>query len=434
MKAPITVQLEITEKCNFQCPHCYHLDNDEDRCFLNFQTDKKRVMEIAKKLVGLRVFNVILTGGEPFMEKELVLDLVEYFGKNNISVSINTNLVLLTKDFLQDYRMVYVKSFLVSCPSCDKKLYKTMTGNGNYDVFEKKLILLKDNKFRFSVNMVVNRKNLSDIRNTAKHLLSLGIKRFGATPMALNLLCPDFENFLQQQEVIQLVRDLVWIHDELGMSVDIFEAIPKCIFPVDILKRDFHFLKRKCQAGVTTIAVSNNGDIRPCTHNIDNYGNLLEEEFSLIWNRMNDWRKRVYLPDECQDCKALNLCAGGCRITAKGFSSLNDPKAKDPWMTEPIVCEIKKSQEQIVLSPEMCVELNGIIQYRKEEGTYLVGIKNKNNITRINEELFNFILYLQKVDKSSLIKLAGDIHTFKSPGFQKIIKSLLSKKILKTGG
>jgi len=433
MKAPITVQLEITEKCNFKCPHCYHLDNEEGGRFLNLQTDSRKVMEIARILVGLEIFNVILTGGEPLMEKELLLSLIEYFGKNNISVSVNTNLVLVTKEFLEDPRMFYVKSFLVSCPSCNKKLYKVMTGNGNYDIFEKKLILLKNKRFRFSVNMVVNRKNLSDIKSTAKHLMGLGIKKFGATPMALNLLRPDLDNFLKPEEVIQLVLDLVWIHDELKMSVDIFEAIPNCIFPEEVQKRDFHFLKRKCQAGITTMAVSNNGDVRPCTHNIDNYGNLLEEDFSLIWNKMSDWRNRTYLPDECQSCKILNLCAGGCRMTAKAFSESNNPKAKDPWMTEVITSKTKKIKKNISLFPEMVVFLSGIIQYRKEDDTYLLGIKNKNNVTRINKELLDFILYLQKIKKSSLIKLAENMDVFKSEKFQEIIQFLLGKKVLKGG-
>ncbi len=430
IKAPITTQLEITGNCNLRCPHCYHFDNSGNSDYFITKSENEKIMEITKKLVQLQVFDVVITGGEPLVNKELVLRLVEYLGKNNIGVSINTNLTLLTEDFLQDPRLSYLRGFLVSCPSCDKDLYKIMTGNGNYEIFEKNLILLKEKGFRFSVNMVVNRKNLSDIRNTAQHLSGLGIKRFGATPMALNLLCPDFVNFLKSEEVIQLIRDLVWINDNLGMSVDIFEAIPKCIFPEDVLKKDFNFLKRKCLAGITSMAVSNNGDIRPCTHNIDNYGNILTEDFPLIWEKMNDWKRKLYLPEECHTCQAMDLCTGGCRMTAKGFSKLGDRKAKDPWMIGPLANKIQMSSKEITLFPEMTVKLNGTVQYREEDGTYLIGTKDKNNVIRGNQSLFEFIIYLQKIEKSTLIELAGDNNTFESRKFQKIIKFLLNKKIL----
>jgi radical SAM protein with 4Fe4S-binding SPASM domain len=246
--------------------------------------------------------------------------------------------------------------------------------------------------------------------------------------MALNLLCPDFENFLSQSDVIKLIYDLIWVYDELEMEVDIFEAIPNCIFPEEISKREFSFLRRKCQAGVTTIAIGANGNVRPCTHNIDSYGNILQQDFSEIWDSMSDWKGESYLPNECKDCKSLDICFGGCRITAKGFD--NNVKAKDPWMTDPMDKQITFSKKEFLLSEDMKISIGGKLQFRQDGDTYLVNINGQNSITRVNKEFFNLIHYLTTQPEISLINLSQSKEVYDSENFQKVIKLLLRKKII----
>jgi radical SAM protein with 4Fe4S-binding SPASM domain len=436
MKAPITVQLEVTEQCNYKCPHCYHLDNESNEQFWGEKADESCIKKIAKKLAELKIFSIILTGGEPLINKELVLDLLDYFDSKDISVAINTNLSLLTEEFLSNKRLNSLRNFLVSCPSCDKELYKIMTGNGDYSNFEKKLLLLIKSSYPFSVNMVVNKRNLHDIRNTAKRLKSLGVKKFGATPMALNLLSPDLDNFLELEEVKKLVEDLVWVQDNLGLKVDIFEALPTCLFSEKILNRNFGFIHRKCQAGVTSLAISSNGDVRPCTHNIENYGNILKDDFTTIWESMQNWRNRSYLPERCNFCKSLSSCEGGCRMTAKAFSASKDLKSEDPWMTNPLEFDIKKNKQQKKFrikkfSPQTIISIDGKIQSRKEDDdSYLVAIKGRNNATRISNEFFSLVKCLQKKKKYALIKLAKNDDVFNSESFQNVIKILFKRRFI----
>ena len=115
------------------------------------------------------------------------------------------------------------------------------------------------------------------------------------------------------------------------MKVDILEALPKCVFQEEILKGKHHFLNRKCQAGRTVIAVSCNGDVRPCAHNPYPYGNLLKEDLRDIWKKMDDWRSTKYIPEECKGCTWLHRCNGGCRTSAKVFNG--DWDKKDMWCT-----------------------------------------------------------------------------------------------------
>jgi len=181
---PISVQLEITDKCNARCRHCYHLDFNQ--ASNSNDLPDKQVMALSEKLVLSGIFSVVITGGEPLIRKNLVKEIVKYLKGNNVSVSLNTNLLLIDSAILDSFLIYALDGMLVSCPSANSSVYTFMTGGGNYSKFEANLKMLINSGQRFAVNMVVNRHNLGNIKETAMQMRKLGVKIFGATPMGLN--------------------------------------------------------------------------------------------------------------------------------------------------------------------------------------------------------------------------------------------------------
>ncbi|NQU86304.1 MAG: radical SAM protein [Mariniphaga sp.] len=432
ISAPITVQLEVTEKCNYRCPHCYHLvnDNNPGREF-NFRENDENVLSIARELVNANIFNVVLTGGEPLTKKKLTLKLIKYFRARNVNVSLNTNLVLMDDDFLDKFINFGGNGMLISCPASTPKIYKEMTGNGNFRQFSNKVQKLVKKNVHFTVNMVVNKNNLRVVRETATKMIDLGVRRFAATPMALNVLYPDFKHFLSVKDVRKVVRDLVWVKKNFGIYVDIMEALPKCVFPKDIRCLGLNFLKRKCQAGITTMAVSTNGDIRPCTHNPQAYGNIFKENLSNIWEKMFDWRNGFYVPQDCKRCRVLNICLGGCRMTAKAYDVTGQQSSKDPWMLKPLRNDdFRKENVNFDFGKKSIIRFSGKFQFRREGDGYLI-YSAKNKILLVNDEFFALLKYLEKVYQIRLDDLANRNNiSFNDRDFQKIIKLLLRNKFI----
>lgn len=432
ISAPITVQLEVTEKCNYRCPHCYHLVNDGnlERGF-DFCENDGTVLNVAKRLVNAKIFNVVLTGGEPLTKKKLTLKLIKYFRAHNVTVSLNTNLVLMDDDFLDKFINFGGNGMLISCPASTPKIYKEMTGNGNFRQFSKKVQKLVKKNVHFTVNMVVNKNNLTIVRETATKMIGLGVKRFVATPMALNVLYPDFKHFLSVKDIRRVIKDLVWVKKNFGIYVDIMEALPKCVFPKDIRCLGLNFLKRKCQAGITTMAVSTNGDIRPCAHNPQVYGNIFEENLSNVWEKMFDWRNGSYIPKDCKKCRVLNICLGGCRMTAKAYDMMGRQSSKDPWMLKPLRNDdFKEKNVNFDFSKKSIIRFSKKFQFRREGDGYLIH-SAKNKILVINTEFFALVKYLEKVDEVRLDKLANRSNiSFNDRNFQKIIKLLLRNKFI----
>jgi MoaA/NifB/PqqE/SkfB family radical SAM enzyme len=419
-----SIYFEITDDCNLRCLHCYN-ESDKEKNIIQFsKTNREKIFKIAKKIVELGVSEVVLTGGEPLTKKDLVLELLEFFSKNNIHVCIKTNLILLTEDFLKDPRS-RLASFLVSCYSSNPNIYGEMTCDGNYDIFEENLKLLQKYKIKFGVNMNVNTRNLQDVRNTAIHMNELGVKNFYVTPMSLNFYNPDSENFLTEKQMVSIIYNIIWIKDELTMKVDILGSIPKYLFLKENFDKDSNFLSRKCEAGLTIAIVNYEGDIRPCPNSEGVYGNILEDNFLLIYKKMNNWRRKRNFLIQCKECDLEKKGAfGSCKITSKSFDEHYKINKKDPWSQESF-------KEKIPLSFSNIVSLSDKLQYIPEyDGRYNTSIDNVNK-TFINKEVYTILSYIKRKEKVSLINLAGTKKIFYSEKFQYIIKILIAKKYLK---
>lgn len=430
LSLPLTAQLEITDYCNHRCIHCYNLDS-EVKNRPSRKVSDETVLACAQKLVDNKIFSVIVTGGEPIIQKELTKDVIRILKDNSTKVSLNTNLTLADDDFIQFLKEQKV-GVLTSCPSGEECSFAKLVGVDNYKLFETKIKKLVAAGVRFTVNMVVTKDNLHEVRLTAKKMKALGCKSFAATPMGLNVEYPRLDLLLSVEDVRMVIADLLWIEKNLKMRVDILEALPKCIFLHDILSSNHSFLNRKCQAGRTVIAVSCNGDVRPCAHNPNTYGNLLEEELRDIWQKMSDWRSAKYIPEECKGCAWLNRCNGGCRTSAKVYNG--DWDKKDMWCTGRLSTPSPHSDKQgYDLQPDTHLQISSDIKVRHEdENTYLIYNATDDVYCMVNKTFYDFVVCLEELSVISYMKLCERFEiapTDKS--FYDAVVFLLNKKILK---
>ena len=373
---PLTAQLEVTDFCNHRCIHCYNLDSEiENRPARKI--DDETVIACAQKLIDSGIFGVIVTGGEPLIKKELTKKVITLFREKGIKVSLNSNITLFDDDFISFLQQVKV-GVLTSCPSAISASFERLVGVDNYTKFENNIKKMLAAGIRFTVNMVVTKDNLNEIRITAEKMKQLGCRSFAATPMGLNMDYPRLDLLLNIEEVQGVIADLLWAEENLGLRVDVLEALPKCVFTEKILSEKHSFLNRKCQAGRTVIAVSCNGDVRPCAHNPITYGNILQEDLKSIWSNMDDWRSSQYVPQECMECTWLNRCNGGCRTSAKSITK--EWNGMDMWATTALTIPPPKGGKKIILESETNLQVNQTYRYRQEYEDTVVVYNQKDDV------------------------------------------------------
>lgn len=429
LSLPLTAQLEITDFCNHRCIHCYNLDSEIKNRPMR-QVDDETVLKCAQKLIDNNVFGVIVTGGEPLVKKELTKQVISLLRENHIRVSLNSNLTLFDDDFI-DFLFENKVNVLTSCPSGIPSSFEKLVGVDNYKRFETNVKKLVAKGIRFTVNMVITKENINEIRSTAEIMKAIGCKSFAATPMGLNVLYPRLDLLLSIEDVKRVIFDLLWIETNLKLHVDVLEALPKCVFPDTVLTGRHAFLKRKCQAGRTVVAVSCNGEVRPCAHNPISYGNLLEEDLQVIWEKMSDWRSVKYVPEKCQACSWLNRCNGGCRTNAKGY--YGDWSVLDMWSSGIISQPTKNSNDIIEIGPHTLLKYtaHNIKTRQESEGLYLVYNYDNDEAIMINQSLFSYIISLKNTSSLSfqeLCELNGV--NIEDASFINTIRFLINKSIL----
>ncbi|MEK6832412.1 MAG: radical SAM protein [Nanoarchaeota archaeon] len=420
LKSPVTAQLETTYKCTNRCNYCYNSWRGRKN-LPKTSLSKEDSFTISKKLVEGEVFEVVLTGGEPLLRRDIVYPCAEYLSSNNVDVGLNTNLILLKEEDIQRIKDSGISRVFASLPSSDERLYNEITETKAFRKAVGGMETLLKNKMPLGINMVVTKTNKHQVYDVGKFLYELGVKYFSATPASPCSFMPR-ELELDRKEVINTLDELLRIQEDFKMLVDVVEPIPRCI--TDNSEKYEQFLKRDCAAGKLTIAISPSGKVRPCTHISEEYGDLINEELPIIWNRMKPWREGKYVPENCQTCAEMEICSFGCREAAKiengSYSGL------EPWATKPL----KENRKKIIInSPPDDIELRIIsnLRFRKEKRGYFVFSPRDHSAIYANEELFKVLSFLSQKEKFKLDNLKKESEGL---GLSNIIKYLNTRGLI----
>ena len=277
----------------------------------------KNAESIFRKLNDAEVFNVVITGGEPLLNMPASLACIELARSSNMGVNMNSSLTLLTTEKAIALRMAGLKHILTSILGPTPEIHDSITKSQNsFRLLLNGIRVAQDAGISVSANMVVSSLNVEHVRTTAEVVSGLGIKTFNATKAGCPGNCRDFFDLsLSQKQVVRFLNDLCWVRQHLEIEVDTLEPIPLCgLYGVEHPEL---FTTRRCVAGITTMTVSYDGPVRPCSHLDLSYGNLLQEDFKTIWDRMDLWREGFQIPGECKTCPLFPMCGAGCRMEAK---------------------------------------------------------------------------------------------------------------------
>ncbi len=331
LSAPLICQVEITTACSHNCFHCYNFWRDEN----NLTKSENRTLTvnearvIVQKLVSAQVFDITFTGGEPLIAFDTLVSCIRQACAGGVGVHLNSNLLLLTANKAKELRESGLKSIVTSIMGPNAETYNTIAQNpGAFDRVVRNIKIAQDAGLAIVANMVVTKLNMSQVKETARFVYSLGVRKFSATKASTPGNCSDFSQYaLTMEEFRKYLLDLSEVGAELGIKVDALEAYPLC--GVKDLGIHLFAKNRRCMAGINSMTVGSNGLVRPCSHFDKSYGNLLTEDLHTIWGRMSEWKAGTFLPIGCKSCKLLGVCGGGCRMEAK--VCCGDVAASDPY-------------------------------------------------------------------------------------------------------
>lgn len=324
LQYPPFIHWEVTPECNHNCVHCYNYWRKDFTEFekLEGNFDESHYKKIAQKLVEQKAHTIVITGGEPLLVFKKIKSSIKFLRENDINISINTNSTLLNSEII-DFIKSYDLSLFISFPCSNEKICDFITNKpGSWKRIIDSLDTVFEYNLRFSLNVVVSKANINYLQTTLDFLKQrYEIKKIYITRVGKPVNSDaTFDKYLLSREDLCYVQDFcVKTKSNYGIDVDTGCPYTLCSINSQAAFELFGY-KKFCTAGKTSYSIDVCGNVKACPRDSKQYGNILKEDFNLIWDRMNEWRDGSLLPKECEKCNMKGACKGGCRVDAFPFT------------------------------------------------------------------------------------------------------------------
>ena len=310
-KIPFVVMLELTYNCNEKCVHCFNpgaARNDQEKSYRNAREEIgiKEYESLLDELKELGVVKIILTGGDPFVKKD-IWKLIELIYERDFALDIYTNgLAILGR--VEKLARFYPRSIGLSVYSQVEEVHDGITRvNGSL----KKTLMVAQELAKFGVPIYFKCPIMANNATTYLTVSELA-KSFGAIPQYDVSLTDSVDGDISITESLQVQGELLEvILRDPNISLYVGEEAP-----------NYGRIERNksnafCGAGTSMMNITPEGDITPCNSFPTQFGNLKDRSFKNVWensDNLHAWQGTVINDyEECgthERCGYCNRCPG----------------------------------------------------------------------------------------------------------------------------
>ncbi len=324
------VVLEIAYSCNAECLFCCNpWRNPKGAPYPQGEVlDKKGFCIVIDKLRDWGTKTIIFSGGEPLLNPD-VFEIAAYSKEQGLRNALLTNGMLVerfSKEIGENFEMVQISLHGT------EKTHDMLTGiKGSFHRAINGKKTLEDCAASITANIIVNRLNLPDLKETMAIASSLNVNS-----VLLNRFLPGGRGLIKASSLSLVEKELVEMMnvaedacEEFGLPVRMGTPTPPCLKGL----RSYKFMvKEGCTAGNgIRCTIDPSGGLRVCDQSPKVLGDCLESDPKKIYetaNYVKGFRELQYVPEMCKGCLKLERCRGGCREAAHIL--LGDINGPDP--------------------------------------------------------------------------------------------------------
>jgi len=297
-RLPILGSIELTRRCNLNCPYCYvgfaHNDRSEN------ELSREDIFSIFDQIAEKGCLFLTFSGGEPFLREDF-RSIYLYALKKGFQVTIFTNGTLVdreTADLLDRFPPFHID---ITIFGATEDIYERVSGvKGSYRQCREFIEFLKERSIPFGLKSVINTINREELREMKKFT-----EEFGKQFRFDTLICPQLNGSrhgtryrLSPREIIQLdyqdpERWREWL------SFDCSQWGP--------IESDRLY---KCGGGLYSFHISSSGKLGLCVLDTNFRYDLIKGSFQEGWDKfIPSVRDKVnQKPNKCSSCEIRALC------------------------------------------------------------------------------------------------------------------------------
>jgi uncharacterized protein len=323
-----TLQLVVTNQCNFACKYCFvdKMYASQKRIELQHHpANMKMSVDIAIQSVnnllaiiegnGNTHLTIEFFGGEPLMNWPVIEAVLETFKNGNsngikIVYSITTNGYLITKkmaEVFKKYGVTVTVSFYAHRKTGQSVADKVKGGNR----IKRNLEILKKNDNWVTFNTVLSKETIDAYDR--KYLIDIS-KYYNVSMIGL-ILDLDLEFYQKKANKEKVLKEL-WLTYQYGQS----QGMPIVgywyqIFSQIIGQQSVNLLSgyKTCPATGCKLSVEPQGHVFICKCCSEHIGHISDLGYVLATPQFEAYAMRAYRNStECQGCEIENFCSGVC--------------------------------------------------------------------------------------------------------------------------
>jgi len=317
LNIPLSVQLDLTYRCNERCLHCYLDHNDKG------EMTTAEIKHLLHEMAEAGVFILTLSGGEIFVRKDF-FEILEYARRRlTFCVRLKTNAILIREREAARIRELGVESVQISIYSHRPEVHDAITlVPGSLKRSLDAIRFLKSQGLRVIIANVLMMQNLADYPGVRALAAELGVE-CTLDPTITPMMDGD-------RSVLSLGIAGPALRQVLRDSTLVGEVDEFCATPAK--PRESELESTPCSAGHTTCYVSPYGDVFPCVQFPLPTGNVRRQRFADIWrhsDRMNEVRSiRMKDLTTCSSCTHAGSCTR-CPGLAFMEGNMRGPSSQD---------------------------------------------------------------------------------------------------------
>jgi radical SAM protein with 4Fe4S-binding SPASM domain len=282
------LELQITDRCNLQCKHCY-IDSPKTSSCREIgqgsahELSRDQIRTILHEFEELQGLRVMITGGEPLLHKDFAainLMLPDFL----IRKVLFSNGLLLSRAILRD---LHVDEIQISVDGLEQA-HDALRGAGTFARSMESIRLCLAMGYEVSISTMIHTANLDDFDQ-----MEMLFRKMGIRDWTVDIPC--ISGRLTKNEKFQISPATGGKYLKYGFG------------------EGLHSGGEGFGCGLHLMSVMADGKIAKCSFYADRSVGTVHDGLGECWKRIPP----VRLSDLACDCTFLSACRGGCRYRAE---------------------------------------------------------------------------------------------------------------------